>query len=44
MNVKPLRQKAEAEGNGLQKAMADVKAGRVYHAESAEDLIRQCLE
>lgn len=29
---------------GLYEAMQDVKAGRVYHADSAEDLIKQCLQ
>ena len=31
-------------GNGLSEALEDVKAGRVYHAESGADLIKQCLE
>ncbi len=30
--------------NGLDEALEDVKAGNIYHASSAKDLIRQCLE
>ncbi len=29
--------------SGLEEALDDVKAGRVYHAEDAHDLIKQCL-
>jgi hypothetical protein len=28
---------------GYQSAMADIEAGRVYHAENAEDMFRQIL-
>lgn len=29
--------------SGIEEAMDDVKAGRVYHAKDAHDLIKQCL-
>ena len=29
--------------NGIEEALDDVKAGRVYHAENAHDLIEKCL-
>jgi len=29
--------------SGLEEAMEDIKAGRVYTAQNGEDLIRQCL-
>ena len=29
--------------SGLEEALDDVKAGRVYHAKDAHDLIKQCL-
>lgn len=29
--------------NGIEEAIDDVKAGRVYHAKDAHDLIKQCL-
>ena len=28
---------------GIEEAMEDVKAGRVYHAKNAHDLIEKCL-
>ena len=28
----------------IEEALEDVKAGRVYHAKDAHDLIKQCLE
>lgn len=30
--------------SGIEEAMEDVKAGRVFHAKDAHDLIKQCLE
>lgn len=30
--------------SGIEEALDDVKSGRVYHAENAHDLIKQCLE
>ena len=30
--------------SGIEEALEDVKAGRVYHAKDAHDLIKQCLE
>ena len=30
--------------SGIKEALEDVKAGRVYHAKDAHDLIKQCLE
>lgn len=30
--------------SGIEEALDDVKSGRVYHAENAYDLIKQCLE
>ena len=30
--------------SGLQKAMEDVAAGRIYHAKDGADLIKQCLQ
>ena len=30
--------------SGIEEALDDVKSGRVYHAEIAHDLIKQCLE
>ena len=30
--------------SGLDEALDDIKTGKVYHASSAQDLIRQCLE
>ena len=30
--------------SGIEEALDDVKLGRVYHAENAHDLIKQCLE
>lgn len=30
--------------SGIEEALDDVKSGRVYHAENALDLIKQCLE
>ena len=30
--------------SGLDEALDDTKNGKVYHASSAQDLIRQCLE
>ena len=30
--------------SGIEEALEDVKAGRVYHAKVAHDLIKQCLE
>lgn len=35
---------ALSKSSGLQEALDDVRAGRVYHAENAADLIKQCLE
>lgn len=29
--------------SGIEEAIDDVKAGRVYHAKDAHDLIKQCL-
>ena len=29
--------------SGIEEALEDVKAGRVYHAKDAHDLIKQCL-
>ena len=29
--------------SGIEEALDDVKSGRVYHAENAHDLIKQCL-
>ena len=29
--------------SGIEEALDDVKAGRVYHAENAHDLIEKCL-
>ena len=28
---------------GIEEALEDVKAGRVFHAKDAHDLIKQCL-
>ncbi len=33
-----------AKQSGLDEALNDAKMGKVYHANSAQDLIRQCLE
>ena len=30
--------------SGIEEALEDVKAGRVFHAKDAHDLIKQCLE
>ena len=30
--------------SGIEEAIEDVKAGRVYHAKDAHDLIKQCLQ
>ena len=30
--------------SGIEEALDDVKSDRVYHAENAHDLIKQCLE
>lgn len=30
--------------SGIEEALDDVKSCRVYHAENAHDLIKQCLE
>lgn len=30
--------------SGIEEALDDVNSGRVYHAENAHDLIKQCLE
>lgn len=30
--------------SGIEEALDDIKSGRVYHAENARDLIKQCLE
>ena len=30
--------------NGIDEALEDVKAGNIYHASNAQDMIRQCLE
>ena len=30
--------------SGIEEALDDVKSSRVYHAENAHDLIKQCLE
>jgi len=30
--------------SGIEEALDDVISGRVYHAENAHDLIKQCLE
>ena len=30
--------------SGSEEAIEDVKAGRVYHAKDAHDLIKQCLQ
>lgn len=30
--------------SGIEEALDDVKSGRVYNAENAHDLIKQCLE
>ena len=35
---------AAAHASGLDEALDDVKAGRVYRAESAADLINKCLQ
>ena len=35
---------ALSKSSGVQEALDDVRAGRVYHAENAADLIKQCLE
>ena len=32
-----------AKKSGIEKALDDVKAGRVYHAESVDDLFKQIL-
>ena len=35
---------SSAKKSGLDEALDDIKTGKVYHASSAQDLIRQCLE
>lgn len=37
-------EKGTGNHTGLDEALEDVKAGRVYHAASVDDLIKQCLE
>lgn len=41
--VRVVKNKDVTKTRGYQEAMDDIEAGRIYHAESAEDMFKQIL-